>query len=289
MQSALLNNIIRYVETCDQATALVLIGSQVRTQRKADAFSDIDLLLIVRDTAPFIRADDWLRAIGTVHITFTEPTVDGQMERRVMFDGAQDVDFVIMDETAALQALREGHAAGILSRGYRVLVDKLHIALPQASQTPAFTLADEAAFQNTVQDFWYHTVWTAKKLLRGEVWAAKFCADGYMKQRLLWMIEQHEHAVRRSGNDTWYAGRFIDRWAGEDILRELQHTFAHYDRADIAAALRETMALFRRLAIEVAQARGFAYPAHADEYASAWVGANLAPLTQQTAETDGSL
>lgn len=287
MQSALLQAIIRYAETCDQVRALVLIGSQARERMPADAYSDIDLIMAVSDAAPFIRSDDWLSDIGGVHISFTERTVDGQMEKRVLFDGAQDVDFVMMGEAAALRALRQGEAAGILSRGYRVLVDKLHLELPPPGQPPAFAPADEAAFGSTVRDFWFHTVWTAKKLLRGEVWAAKFCADGYLKQKLLWMIEQREHAVRRAGAETWYAGRFVDFWAGDDILSELKHSFARYDRADIAAALLHTMKLFRRLAIEAAQARGFAYSAHADDYASAWVGAQLAPFLTQKMEQGG--
>ncbi|MBN1777076.1 MAG: aminoglycoside 6-adenylyltransferase [Clostridiales bacterium] len=286
MQQALLDAITRFAETSDEVIALILIGSQARADRKADAFSDIDLIMVVKDAKPFIRSDSWLNEIGGFHISFTEPTVDGQTERRVLFDGAQDVDFVIMDEDAAMLALRQGDAAGILGQGYRVLVDKRRVALPERAPGTAFAPAAEAEFLNTVHDFWYHTVWTAKKLLRGELWAAKFCADGYMKWKLLWMIQQHERAVRKTGGDTWYAGRFIDFWAADDIRSDLKNTFAHYDRADIAAALQETTKLFRRLAREVAQAQGFAYPSHADDYATAWV---LEQLESLSAKKGGSL
>ncbi|HPJ01658.1 MAG TPA: aminoglycoside 6-adenylyltransferase [Candidatus Limiplasma sp.] len=289
MQPSPLNAIIQFAEASDQVSALILIGSQARTRMKADAFSDIDLIMVVKDADPFIRSDTWLQAIGNVHISFTEHTVDGQMEKRVMFDDAQDVDFVIMNESAALQALKQGDAAAILSRGYRVLVDKLHLAMPQPHPLPIFTPATEPEFTNLVQDFWFHTIWVTKKLLRSEVWAAKFCVDGYMKQRLLWMIEQHEHIVRKSGDDTWYGGRFIDRWAGEDILRDLSQSFAHYDRVDIAQALAKTMLLFRRLAVEVAQNSGFVYPAHADDYAAAWVGSHLAALIQTIPHNGGAV
>ena len=274
----LLDTIVRYAEANDAVSALILIGSQARDARKADAFSDIDLLLIVQDPEPFIRSDAWLQDISGVHISFTEHTIDGQIERRVLLDGAQDVDFVIIGEQAAAQALERGEAANILRRGYKVLVNKAHFPLPPPVPPAAFVPAEEAEFQNTVHDFWFHTVWTAKKLLRGEVWAAKFCADGYMKYKLLWMIEQHEHAVRRSGCDTWYGGRFIDSWVDESIRRELETAFAHYTREDIAAALRITMQLFRRLATETADIQGFAYPTHADEYATQWVQEHLEAL-----------
>lgn len=279
MHQPILDSVIRFAQTCDAVIALVLVGSRARADMRADEFSDTDLILIVQNPGDLIHTDGWLNAIGAYHISFTEPTVDGQQERRVLFDGAQDVDFVIMDEAAALQALESGEAANLLSRGYRVLVNKRGFAVPPAALQPAaFAPAGETEFRNTVADFWYHTVWTAKKLLRQELWAAKFCVDGYMKQKLLWMIEQHERLARRSGVDTWYTGRFIDRWADPAVLSALRHTFAHYDQADIANALLETMKLFRRLALETAGAAGFAYPAHADEYASDWVCERLEPL-----------
>jgi len=278
MQQSLLKTITHYAETCGDVAALVLIGSRARTDRKADAFSDIDLIMIVKDAEPFIRSDSWLQEIGGFHITFTEATISGQTERRVMFDNAQDVDFVIMDEDAAMQALRQGDAVGVFNRGYRVLVNKHHVKFPERTPGAAFTPAAEAEYLNNTHDFWYHTIWTTKKLLRGELWAAKFCADGYMKWKLLWMIEQYEHTVRKSGGDTWYAGRFVDSWAADDVLGDLKSTFAHYDRADIAAALLETMKLFRRLAQAVAQTCGFEYPIHADDYATKWVLARLDPF-----------
>ncbi len=45
-------------------------------------------------------------------------------------------------------------------------------------------------------DFLYHAVWAAKKLRRGELWIAKSCADGYMKQLLLGMLEWHARSER---------------------------------------------------------------------------------------------
>ncbi len=286
----IVNRILSFVQACDAVTALILIGSQARQDHPADAFSDTDLILIVNDTGRFIHTDAWLREIGEAHISFTEPTIDGQQERRVLFDGAQDVDFVIMEEAAALRALESGEAANILGRGYRVLVAKRGFAVPTAAIAPvsSFTPATEAQFISTVNDFWYHSVWAAKKLLRRELWTAKFCVDGYMKHKLLWMVEQHEHAVRRSGADTWYAGRFMERWAQPDVFAAIQHTFAHFEQADIAAALLETMALFRRLAAAVADAAGFAYPEHADHYATAWVREQLAPVVPAAAK-DGDM
>ncbi|HPF86767.1 MAG TPA: aminoglycoside 6-adenylyltransferase [Candidatus Limiplasma sp.] len=281
MQQSLLGRIIQFAAHNDAVSALILVGSRAREENPADAYSDTDLIMVAEDAAYFVASDSWLEEIGNFHISFSEPTVDGQKERRVLFDDAQDVDFVILEKEAAVRALVSGEAAGILANGYRVLVNKTGLQLPPPVPAAVFIPATEADFCNTVNDFWYHTVWTAKKLLRHELWTAKFCVDMYLKWKLLWIIEQYEHTVRRSGRYTWYRGRFIERWAANDILADLQSTFAHYDPADMAKALIQTMALFRRLSVAVAEASGFAYPAHADEYATKWVLSSLAPLIKE--------
>jgi len=278
MGQSILDAFVRFAKACDKVRALILVGSQARNENPADEYSDTDLILVANDAAYFVRSASWLQEIGTVHISFTEPTIDGQTERRVLFDGAQDVDIVLMEEDAALAALENGGAVSILSRGYRILVNKSGFRIPPQPPAAPFVPAAKEEYLNTVNDFWYHTVWTAKKLLRRELWSAKFCVDSYMKWKLLWMIEQHEHIVRRSGANTWYRGRFIERWAAADILSDLEACFAHFDPADMAKALLATMDLFRRLATEAAQAAGFPYPADADAYAADWVTAHLAFL-----------
>ncbi|MCL2810306.1 MAG: aminoglycoside 6-adenylyltransferase [Clostridia bacterium] len=254
--------------------AVVVIGSRARDDRPADAYSDLDILLVVEDPAFFLETDDWLWQIGEFHISFVEETIGGAKERRVLFDDALDVDFVLLPEAEAWSALRSAEAIGILQRGYRVLVDKrgFFALLPGMSIRPsAATLPDEAEFLNNINDFWYHAVWTAKKLLRGEVWMAISCLDCYMKHKLLWMIEQHARATHGPQRDTWFAGRFLDTWADDATKDALRHAFARYETQDIKRALFETMDLFRSLAVESTEKLGFCYPCKADRVATQWV------------------
>ena len=128
----------------------------------------------------------------------------------------------------------------------------------------------EAQFLEAVNDFWYHAVWSAKKLRRGELWVAKSCCDSYMKALLLRTLGWHARAVR-SATDTWHGGRFVERWADPAALASLRDAYARYAAADVGRALLATMDLFRRLATEAATALGLSYPADADEYATALV------------------
>ena len=274
---ALLEKIVAFANHDERVTAVIMIGSQARPSKAADEYSDIDLIWVTSDTNCFIHSNDWLSAIGTHHIAFTEKTIAGADEKRVMFEDALDVDFIIVSSADMASVLADGAALSILQSGYRILVDKVGIqaAIPSPIPSTPYVFPSEDTYANVVHDFWYHAIWTTKKLLRGELWAAKFCLDGYMKHKLLWMVECYEHAHHGTACNTWYNGRFIDTWAEDGIMAQLATTFAHYDRQDMALALKKTMALFRHLASRAAKKAGYTYPLEADEYAARWVNGKL--------------
>lgn len=262
----------------ERVSSIVVIGSQARQDTPADPYSDLDLIMAVDDPIPFLETDGWLDVIAPHHISFVERTMDGQRERRVMFDGALDVDMVIVPLEYARTAMRAPTLLSIFSRGYRVLVDKPGLVDAAPENVPApdgYVFPSEANFDNMVQDFWYHCIWTGKKLFRGELWAAKFCVDVYMKQLLRTMIECYEHTRHGLTYNTWHSGRFLDSWADADITKPLAEAFAHYERADMVRALHVTMDLYRKIASASAMTLGYPYPDGADAFATQWVSDNL--------------
>ena len=276
--SELIENIISFGNRDDRIIAIVMVGSQAREENTADQYSDLDLIMIVQDANYFVNANKWLSEIGKHHISFLEKTIDGADEKRVLFDGALDVDFVILTENDAKAALINGDSQKMLCNGYRILVDKAGIKSlvpPQQLIRKPYVFPTEIVYVNVVNDFWYHAIWTSKKLLRGEFWAAKFCLDCNMKNKLLWMIEFYEHTRNKSNYNTWYNGRFVDSWAGEDIKTLLADSFAHYEKQDMISSLKKTMELFRHLAVCIAASVSYTYPMEADRYSSGWVDQNL--------------
>ena len=249
----------------------MMIGSRARTERPADPYSDLDLIMVTTRPDVYISTVDWLSDLGTHHITFLEGTAVGSLvERRVLFDGGLDMDFVPIP----LQTVRAGwppEIAGVLARGYKVLVDKDNLTaqfpvLAAAPSTNRVPTQDE--FHQLVSDFLYHAVWTAKKLCRGELWTAKMGCDGYLKRQLLQMIEWRQRVSKGTDFDTWHEGRFLDQWVAPDVLEELQFTFARYNRDEVWAALSATVDLFRRLGVEAAERLDYQYPAAGDAYVS---------------------
>lgn len=238
--------------------AAVVVGSQARRDVPADRWSDLDVLLFV-DEPDLLAADaTWVESFGTPVLTFLEPTALGdRVERRVLYETGEDVDFPLVEADAWQDLAAAPEAASVIARGYRILYDELGMAsaLSAVAPPPARGLPDREALSELASDFWYHALWTARKLRRGEVFIAKSCLDGYLKARLVTLLEWHALEVDPSV-DTWHAGRFLERWADPGALAALESAYARYDLRDVARALWETIDLWHGLESEVAARLG---------------------------------
>jgi aminoglycoside 6-adenylyltransferase len=244
----------------DQADvhAAVLLGSHARLELPADAASDVDVVLFVDEPSRYLRDDSWLRRFGEPLLSFVEPTaVGGFEERRVLFRDGLEVDLAVIPAEAARAIPPD--ASGVFARGFRVLYDDgLQLELPGAPTIKPSPTEEE--FGQLTNDFWYHLLWAAKKLWRGEVLLAKQVCDCFLTWRLVELARWRAH-----GEDTWHDLRFFELWAGKDLVEALGETFARYEAEDIARALRATGKLFGRLEDEVADRFGLVRSVDRDE------------------------
>jgi aminoglycoside 6-adenylyltransferase len=288
----LLQRFISWAQGEENIRAAFVFGSRARDDRPADEWSDLDLLFLAERPQIYMEATDWLLHIGNPWLSFLERTPDGGFERRVLFEGGLDVDFVPASIAGFRQQLAEGLPAmgiDILRRGFTVLIDKDGLAgeiTAVQAQDRAPVPSSETEYLNVVNDFWYHTVWTVKHLRRGELWWAKSCCDSYLKNLLLQMLELHARASNGPDFDTWMRGRFLEAWADPRAVAALPQIFAHYEEVDIGRALLATMELFRWLALETADIFGYAYPVFGDERCSELV--RLLFCSRPAAEQTGS-
>ena len=226
-----------WAENRSDIRAVIIIGSRARTVQPADEWSDLDLVLVTTDPDRYLLQTDWLNQFGTVRITFLEQIAVGNgKERRVLFDGALDVDFVPVTSEFMEELLRHPAGQQMISNGFRIIVDKdcFSDRLTGGSETDLEWHAPSIeAFDQLVNDFLYHAVWTAKKLCRGEVWVAKWCCDVYMKRQLLQMLQWHAQPWNDENKAVWHDGRFLESWADRRALEQLGTTFARYDQVEV--------------------------------------------------------
>ena len=188
-----------------------LVGSRARREVPADEFSDVDVVLLADDPAALVDDSSWLGRFGEPLLTFVEETaVGGERERRVLYADGTDVDFAVFPASAAPALTADPGAASALARGFRMLHDELGLGELFATLTP--TEPPARAPEEVVQDFWYHALWAAKKLRRGEAVTASFCLDGALRGALVELARLHARQLRPAV-DTWHGSRFAERWA----------------------------------------------------------------------------
>ncbi len=258
---------VRWAEPRDDVHAVLLVGSRARTDSPADQWSDVDLALVVDDPDRYLGDEGWVEAFGRPLLTFLEPTaVGGAFERRVLYEGGLDVDIAVFTRSWLECAVEDPETVSVLRRGHSVLLDKVglaDLAARAASIEPPRRLPDDRAFLELAADFWYHALWAARKLARGEILMAKRAVDGYLKERLLTLFAWHA----RAGDpelDTWHEARFFERWADPRAVEALRGSYARYDSDEVRRALLATMDAFERFERETAERLGFNAPPDRD-------------------------
>lgn len=263
---SIVRNFVAWARVEPSARSALVVGSQARVSKPADDWSDLDLALFAKNPAALVDSTAWVEKFGDVVLTFVEnTTVGGSRERRVLYAGGLDVDIAVFSVEALPFIAGSVEGRNVLARGYEVLLDKdgfwtghpeLHRPPPLASDR----LPTPEAFRATADDFWYHVLWTAKKIRRGEIWTAKFCCDGYLKILLLRILEWQ--VLSSSGNDVdiWHNGRFLEEWVPSEILARIPATFATYELEDLERALEATGRLFSEVSRDLAKHLGHSYP-----------------------------
>ena len=281
----LIGRFVRWAESCSDIRAAVIVGSRARVHLPADEWSDLDVVMVTTNPEHYVSTRYWLSSIGNLLLTFVEPTSTGdEMERRALFENMLDVDFAVIPAGKVKLMLQSGipsqemaQFADTFGRGIRVLLDKDGLTarlkeLVSSIKKPVSEPPTQKEFLQVVNDFLYHAVFTAKHLRRGELWWAKMTSDCYMQRLLLRLIEWHAHVLHGWDYDTWFRGRFLEKWADPRILELLHGAFAHYDQADTKRGLQAVLDLFRTVAVEISEELKYSYPIESDRQVSEWIG-----------------
>ncbi len=273
------SGISEWAASTDEVRGVVVIGSRARTDHPADEWADLDLVVLTTNASQLVSERAWLADIGEPWFAFVEDRSGRgeQLELRVLFAGGFDVDFACFspEQVRHMGTADPASMAIAFGRGYRILNDKDGLVgevvrdLPPDVAGPSATPPNQAAFDQACADFWYHCVWTAKHLARGETWWAKSGCDIHLKLLLRQMLEWQ---ALGEGRDPWFRGRFLEEWADPDAHAALGRAYARYDPGEIWGALEVTLGIFADQALRVAESFDLSLDEALEEHARDLVG-----------------
>ena len=204
--------------------AVVIVGSRARADVSADRWSDLDALLFVDDPSELAREQSWVAEFGTPVLTFLEPTAIGErIERRVLYEGGEDVDFPLVDASTWRELLPT--ATIVLARGYRVLFDDLGIEDELAKLSPPGEppLPSAAELTELASDFWYDGALGREEASHAARSSPPSTAvNGYMKALLVTLMSWHARVGRSGRGHVRDGGSFVERWADPGALAALE-------------------------------------------------------------------
>ncbi len=250
--------------------AMLLTSTRADPDAVLDIWSDYDVILVVTDIHSFNRDRRWLDEFGEVLVAWWDPvgphpvTGIAQVSNVVQYASGLKIDFTLW----SIDQMRHIAAAPTLipelDAGYRLLLDKdlfvIDIPLP-TGRAYIPVRPDEATFLLNVNDFFVGVPYVAKYLLRNELLPAKWVLDYdmrdvYLRPMLEWRMEcDHGWAV-----PTGALGKGLKKRLPADLWTELEATYAGAGIEDNWKSLFRMIAVFRRIAREVAASLGFTYP-----------------------------
>lgn len=267
-EDRVIQQLVQWAERQPLVCAVILTSSRAIPHAHTDAFSDYDVILVLREIKSFYDDRGWLETFGSVLALYRDPLIiDRGLERSVyvtQYESGLKIDFSLWPVELLKRIASEPALPPEFDAGYQVLLDKTHLTdgLPPPTYSSYIPKPPtDPQYQTTMEEFFLDTTYVAKYLWRDDLVAAKYILDHSLKQvyllRMLeWRIEiDHNWSVKPGPY-----GRGLKRWLPPDLWADLEDTYTGAALDSNWSALFRTIDLMRRVAIEVSHRLGYTYP-----------------------------
>lgn len=257
-EQATIERFVRWGRSRDSVRAMILTSSRAVPNAPLDVLSDYDLILAVTDIRPLFEDRAWLEDFGPVLVVYRDPIqLEDGLETFAyvtQYENGLKIDFTLWPVELLQRVVAEPQLRDEFDAGYR--------------PTPP----SEDEYQDNIEVFFHEATYVAKHLWRDDLMAAKYNLDYAMKsvnlrQMLEWHLEIEHHWSVKPGP----YGRRLKRWLRPDLWTELESTYTGAGLEANWEAMFRTIALFRRVAIEVGDHLGYSYPHDLDRRAVAYL------------------
>lgn len=268
VENEVLAQLVRWGEEQPLVRAMLLTSTRAVPDAWVDIFSDYDVILALSDVQPFFAARSWLAAFGEVLALYRDPLTSYQGHLKsayvVQFVGGLKIDFTLWPTGLLRQTATAEELPPEFDAGYRVLLDKDGQTLglkPPSYHAYIPRPPSETEYQEAIEVAMLEATYVARYLWRGDLMAAKFVLDNFMKhEHLLPVLEWHFEMDLGWSVRAGPYGRGLQKRLRPDLWGDLENTYTGPGLEENWDALIRTIALLRKAALEVGERLGFAYP-----------------------------
>jgi aminoglycoside 6-adenylyltransferase len=278
-EDRIIRQLMDWAERQEPVRAMLLTSTRTIPRVRVDLFSDYDVVLVVTDIHPFFADRVWLEDFGRVLVVYRDPIRDvygiEKFAYITQYEDGLKIDFTLWPVEMVPRIAAEPQLPDDLDVGYTILMDKDD--LTNGLQPPTYTAhipspPTRAEYETQIEVFFHEATYTAKHLWRDDLMAAKYNLDCAMKmnklrQMLEWRMEiDHGWSIKPGAY-----GRGLKQHLTPETVLELESTYVGAGEQENWDALFNTIALYRRVAIEVGQILGYSYPHELDRRAMAYL------------------
>jgi aminoglycoside 6-adenylyltransferase len=265
-----IERLTRWAQAHDDVRALILTSTRAIPHARVDAYSDYDVIAIVRDVRPMLEDTRWQAGFGEVLLAYwdpvaTNPATGAQSVSSItQYMNGLKIDFTLWSAQQFTDVTSEAEPHPELDAGHQVLLDKdgLCAGLPAPTYSAYVPRRpDDETYQRLITDFLIGVPYVAKCLLRDELLPAKWVLDfdmrfNYLLPMLEWRVQcDHDWSLKAG-----VLGRGLKTRVSADTWRGLESTFTGPDVEANWEALFAMVDFFGRIAAEVAEHLGYRYP-----------------------------
>lgn len=269
-EQQMLDLILTTAQQDERIRAVIMNGSRTNPNVPRDLFQDFDIVYIVTDVDPFRRNLEWIKRFGEMMILQMPddmqdppPEGDGSFAYLMQFMDGNRIDLGIYTLSQWKEQDRDRDSLSVR------LLDKDGIIepFPPASETDYLPKPPTArAFADCCNEFWWVSPYIAKGLWRGEILYAKRLFDevvrnGELMKMLIWHIGLQTNFQVSPGK----LGKYFEKYLEPELWNSLLDTFSDANYENTWDALFAACALFRRVAIPIAEHYAFEYPFKDDQ------------------------
>ncbi len=241
-QEIMLKNLISYLKPNPNVLGLLLFGSYAQPDYHPDYWSDIDILIVVRDgqLENFFPTTEWLRSFGRIY-TFSQSSDNFKCTTRVCFEDLSRIDFLITTE-GNLTEITKWSSIPFFS-GLKVLFSRSSVVNNIVTQQ--FSKQDDPSinqeqFNEMVRNFRFKSMLAVYKVIRGDLLIALHLTQDLIRDcSVLGMILRD----RATGTNIH---KHSDM--GNKIVLQLEIARKPFNRPGILDSIKESNIIFERLA-----------------------------------------